>query len=151
VVPEVRPVLAAVIVEEPLANPNAMPELAIMEAVAAVPELQVTAAVGVISEPSLIRNCAVKSSTPPTRMVGFAWTIFTATGTGTPPVPTVRVTGGETMAPRVAVIWHVPFAAPAVARPVAEIVAIAPGVQLHVTWEERSALLASLYVPVAVN
>ena len=56
VVPEVRPVLAAVIVEEPLANPKAMPELAIMEAVAAVPELQVTAAVGVISEPSLIRN-----------------------------------------------------------------------------------------------
>jgi len=84
-------------------------------------------------------------------MVGFAWTIFTATGTATPPVPTVRVTGGETMGPRVAVIWHVPFAAPAVASPVAEIVAIALGVQLHVTLEEISALLASLYVPVAVN
>jgi len=70
-VPEVRPALAAVIVEVPAARPEAMPEFAIIEAVAVVPELHVTAAVGATVVPSLRRKSAVKSSTLPTAMVGF--------------------------------------------------------------------------------
>src|SRR5205823_13407026 len=133
VVPDARAVLAAVIVEVPAVRPDAMPAFARIVAVAVVPEVQVTAADGGAVVPSLRRKRAVKSSTPPVAMVGFTCTIFTATGTGTPPVPTVSVTFGATIAPNVAEICAVPFATP-VARPVfAPIVAEAAGNALQVT------------------
>jgi hypothetical protein len=71
VVPEINVPLEAVIVDVPTASAEAMPFVAIIVAVAVVPELQETAAVGLTRVPSLSLNFAVKVSTPPTAIVGF--------------------------------------------------------------------------------
>src|SRR5262249_10333343 len=90
-----------------------------------------------------------KSAVPPTMIVGLAGLTFNETGTTAP--PTTRTTPGETTEPIVAVMV-VPPALTLVASPVEALMVATAGVEeAQVACEVTSAVLESVYVPVAVN
>ena len=64
---------------------------------------------------------------------------------------TVSVTPGDVTVPNVAVMLVVPPATPVASPPEAAIVAVAGVPEAHVTVDVMSAVVLSLYVPVAVN
>lgn len=137
----------AVIVEVPAFKPVAMPVFGVNEALAVVPEVQVIVPGTGMVVPSVNNSTAVKSAVCPTAIVGFAGVIFNDAATA---AVTVSVSAGETIAPRVAVIWVVPVPL-LVAKPAELMVATVVVAEFQVTVAVRSVVEASLNVPVAVN
>src|SRR5579859_217972 len=143
---DVTPPCDAVICVVPAATPVARPVAEIV-AVAGVPEFQVTVADMSDEVPSLNVPVAVNCCVAPTfKCAGVAGVTAIEVRE-----KTVSVTAGVDVTPACdAVICVVPAATP-VARPVAEIVAVAVVPEFQVTVADMSDEVPSLNVPVAVN
>src|SRR5579859_935482 len=143
---DVTPACDAVICVVPAATPVARPVAEIV-AVAVVPEFQVTVADMSDEVPSLNVPVAVNCCVAPTfKCAGVAGVTAIEVRE-----KTVSVTAGVDVTPACdAVICVVPAATP-VARPVAEIVAVAVVPEFQVTVADMSDEVPSLNVPVAVN
>ena len=136
----------AVMLEVPVARPVARPLVAPMVAVAVVPEAHVTAAVRSRCEPSLYVPVAVNCCVSPAAIEGLAGVTAMLCRVAEVTVSTVE----PLTRPNVAVMLDVPTATPW-ARPPELIVATEVVADAHVTEPVMTAVVASLYVPVAVN
>jgi hypothetical protein len=135
----------ALIVEVPTPAPVARP-VALIVAVAVVPELHVTVLVRFCVVPSLKVPVAVNCCVAPLAIDGFAGVTAIDCSVAAVTVRTVE----PLIPPDVALIVEVPTPAP-VARPAALMVAVVVVPELHVTVLVRFCVVPSLNVPVAVN
>jgi hypothetical protein len=144
----VEPLIApdvALIVEVPTPAPVARP-VALIVAVAVVPELHVTVLVRFCVVPSLKVPVAVNCCVAPLVIDGFAGVTAIDCSVAAVTVSKVEPLIGDD----VAVIVEVPTPAP-VARPAALIVAVVVVPEFQVTLDVRFCVVPSLNVPVAVN